>query len=385
MKKDIEKSPVLSSALFLYMLIIILLMTLMPFNFRIPDKFVLFMKIEIWDFIKNIFLFIPIGFLHRLSGKRNLSPSCLKELLMGIVLSSLIEFLQLFLPDRYSSLADILSNGIGAFAGGWICMIISRRLNEKNVLKLFTLELPLMSIIYLLSPLLCFNGLLNSTVNSRLPSLFLLGIFLSRIFASLYMNRLAYSTNLGGTTVSIAAAAWFTFFSFPTLLKFPLHVAGIALLVFLSVIIQIRFNRVPSDSRFEVATIKSALPFYIVYLFLLMRWTHFLKFPEWKLPIAFHYLRVPSGLMELSFVEFLAAFTLMGYITAMIHTRSQSPLPSAACWATGIPLVVTFFTILQRGTLPSVLSAAFPFLAGTVFSLAGVLIYNLQIAAIKRA
>lgn len=38
---------------------------------------------------------------------------------MGVVLSLAVETLQLFLPGRYCSPVDVLTNGLGAFLGGW--------------------------------------------------------------------------------------------------------------------------------------------------------------------------------------------------------------------------------------------------------------------------
>ena len=52
----------LSYALLIYMCIIVVLITLIPFEFRIPAEFKIVWSTNFVDFITNIFLFIPIGF-----------------------------------------------------------------------------------------------------------------------------------------------------------------------------------------------------------------------------------------------------------------------------------------------------------------------------------
>ena len=76
--------------------------------------------INVEDFILNIFLFIPFGFLlSRLRLKKHEKHVALFVILTGCVTSIGIETTQIFL-DRFTSLTDVLSNTFGSFLGYWI-------------------------------------------------------------------------------------------------------------------------------------------------------------------------------------------------------------------------------------------------------------------------
>lgn len=64
------------------------------------------------DFIRNILLFAPAGVFFVLQGR-----SVPKAILLGFALSAGIEVTQVFVPGRYATLQDILSNGLGAGFG----------------------------------------------------------------------------------------------------------------------------------------------------------------------------------------------------------------------------------------------------------------------------
>ena len=74
------------------------------------------------DLFVNIVGFIPLGYLTlsyfhsaALVKKRGLSP--VWAMLGGVVVSLVIELLQYRIPGRFSSMLDLLANGLGTFAG----------------------------------------------------------------------------------------------------------------------------------------------------------------------------------------------------------------------------------------------------------------------------
>ena len=70
------------------------------------------------DFVLNIFLFIPLGFLAPLISKR---CQCVKNtLLLGGGLSLAIEIAQLFTLYRATDIDDLITNTLGAFLG-YLC------------------------------------------------------------------------------------------------------------------------------------------------------------------------------------------------------------------------------------------------------------------------
>jgi hypothetical protein len=58
-------------ALLLYIVIVVVLITLIPFEFRIPDNIQIYWTTNYSDFFTNIILFLPVGFIFRLSRRTN--------------------------------------------------------------------------------------------------------------------------------------------------------------------------------------------------------------------------------------------------------------------------------------------------------------------------
>ena len=107
-------------------LLLILTLTLFPFNFS-PEKLSVreitkgFHHVSnTLDFIFNIWLFVPFGFscswLMQLRNRRA-SEKVLAVVAISLSLAITIECLQLFLPDRFSTKADIIANGLGGLIG----------------------------------------------------------------------------------------------------------------------------------------------------------------------------------------------------------------------------------------------------------------------------
>lgn len=77
----------------------------------------------------NIILFIPFGFFSAIILKK-LRDKWIYGILIGLIFSSIIEFLQTF-NGRYGELGDILMNTIGTFIGYEIGFLLSK-LNQRQ-------------------------------------------------------------------------------------------------------------------------------------------------------------------------------------------------------------------------------------------------------------
>jgi glycopeptide antibiotics resistance protein len=108
-------------------LLVILFATLMPFQFRFR-QFSLesyFSRFTIgpnsnFDFIRNILLFAPLGFvLGAILDQRGWSKNRIRLVVFcsGLLLTLTVESLQQFLPGRQPSVTDLLANTIGAMVG----------------------------------------------------------------------------------------------------------------------------------------------------------------------------------------------------------------------------------------------------------------------------
>lgn len=108
-------------------LLAILVLRLIPFTFaydgRIPFERVTWQPLSLRDVPLNVALFIPFAF--GLAGtlvRRGVPWPAVRRrvLLVSVALSAALEALQVFMPDRAPSFADIAANALGAAAGLWL-------------------------------------------------------------------------------------------------------------------------------------------------------------------------------------------------------------------------------------------------------------------------
>jgi glycopeptide antibiotics resistance protein len=110
-----------------------------PGSFRVPEPLIL---ISPWrdkgfkrfnDMAINILGFIPFGFLslaHFSSIQRSYyssAKSFLIVVLLGSLLSLIIELLQIYLPTRYSSSTDLICNIFGTSAGAFLYQFVFKK------------------------------------------------------------------------------------------------------------------------------------------------------------------------------------------------------------------------------------------------------------------
>lgn len=80
-----------------------------------------------FDALTNWLAYLPFGFLLKLTLRVRFQParSLLLATLGGLLLSLSLEYLQMYLPNRISSNADVLTNGFGAFSGALMAWLIA--------------------------------------------------------------------------------------------------------------------------------------------------------------------------------------------------------------------------------------------------------------------
>jgi glycopeptide antibiotics resistance protein len=72
------------------------------------------------DFLANVLLFTPFGYLQRRAGLNLLRREMLSTVVAALALSLGVEFAQLYMHNRTPSTADVLSNVMGAMLGGFV-------------------------------------------------------------------------------------------------------------------------------------------------------------------------------------------------------------------------------------------------------------------------
>jgi glycopeptide antibiotics resistance protein len=122
-------------------------------------------------------LFLPVGFIFKLSRRATRDRFCVSVLILRALLSVAIEFTQLFIPGRYASAIDVITNGVGAWLGGLIFVLLAKSLKEERTDRLPAMELPLMNLVYLLIPLMWLTGLATGGEVLRWLLVVLLGLF----------------------------------------------------------------------------------------------------------------------------------------------------------------------------------------------------------------
>ena len=80
-----------------------------------------------YDIISNVVAYVPFGFFIALAQRRQPPAGRLSiAIVIGTLLSCAMETLQMFLPTRDASVADLLSNAAGTAFGGALALALIR-------------------------------------------------------------------------------------------------------------------------------------------------------------------------------------------------------------------------------------------------------------------
>ena len=377
----------LGYALLIYMCIAVVMITLVPFEFRMPERFHVTWSTNFTDFFTNILLFVPVGFLLNLTRRENTDFFCLQALALGVLLSLAVESAQVFIPGRYPQVIDVITNGFGAWLGGFIFTLLKKWLQEERAGRLFAPQLPLVGLLYLLIPLMWLNALATGQEEARVWFLLLLGIIGAGLICSVYVNRFKHTGTFGYTKLSVFVFCWFFISALPLLINFPLKIVyfGIVIIFIVQILARLAGNGAAREKRFEIPTIKKLLPIYIIYLLLLAFWPTTITAGEWQNRVIFEELIFEERIVLIfRFVEFIAAFTLLGYIIAEMRGRKNETVEKTLGWTFFITAVAAIFIEIIK-TYPAlnnlnVLSIIIIISA----SIYGAVIYRLQLSAIER-
>lgn len=335
--------------------------------------------------VANIFLFIPIGFLFALTQKNSKAPFCFHALGFGIFLSLTIEFAQIFVHGRTSSVIDILTNGSGAWMGAIFVRYLRNKLSEDWTIKLFSFEMPLMNIVYLLIPLMWLNSLATGDEKDRLWFLMLPGLFGAGVLSSIYVYRNNALKNYAPNQFSFFVFGWFIMASVPALINFPIHVVAFGICIGLIARIWVRLLRKIhiSERRFELPTLKKLLPLFIIYLLLLTVWPTTLPFKDWQSHVNLLEFTFDKRMVfTFRFIEIVAAFTLLGYIIAEMRGRRKESFFETFGWVYLMALCASVVMALLRSFPPPFEFNIFEMVLIVSASLYGAAIYRLQLATI---
>jgi uncharacterized membrane protein len=171
------------------------------------------------------------------------------------------------------------------------------------------------------------------------------------------------------------------------LTNFPLKILffGIVIIFVVQILARLTGNGAAREKRFEIPTIKKLLPIYTIYLLLLAFWPTTITAGEWQHRVIFEELVYEERIVLIfRFVEFIAAFTLLGYIIAEMRGRKDEAVEKTLGWTFFIAVAAAIFTEVLK-TYPTLSSINILSIVIIISAcLYGAVIYRLQLAAIER-
>ncbi len=333
-----------------YVVVTALVITLAPFRFSVQAMHGLSTEWTKFDLVMNVVMFIPLGFLYRVTRPRGATRAWWMAVLLGALLSTSIEYAQLFEASRYSSLLDILTNTSGAAIGSWMFSRLSQRLRiGAAAVSTLALELPLMGLVYLLIPLLWLTGL-SSAGTERAWLLLPMAAFGGAIIGAVHGAYLQPAQRVGARGLISSTAAWFLVASVPGGRLQPMvMLAGVIVAVgaaWLRSAATSRARLQQGPHRFELPTLRLVMPLFAAYLALSALWPLDAAGIVWRAGWEFFPALNGEITQRLVFqaLEYTAAFTVAGYITAEFHGRANADfravLVRVLCWGGALAVML---------------------------------------------
>ena len=367
-----------------YLLGITVVITLAPFRFARPPVYHLSYQMDPGDMLANVLLFAPLGFLFRASATTPPGRRPLAAFAAGLAVSVALEAAQLFLPGRFSSPLDVATNALGAWLGARLHARVQARL-DADLVRGLGLELPLVNLVYLLVPLLWLDGMAAGHEAGRLVLGPLLGLAGGVVIAAIWRQQLRGLVVRTPGGLAAVAGVWYALGAFPGLVGRPVLLLAGALAIALLVRLEAGRPLPPApDRRFELPTLRRVWPLFGGYLVLSALWPLPWVAGAWRGGWALSDLGDMPGLVPLlRALEYLAAFTLLGYTIAEARgRRTESPARLTGGVAA---LCVGAAAILEglRGFHPAHRASLLALLLAGAAGLYGGLIYRRQLAAVR--
>ncbi len=281
------------------------------------------------DLVLNVVMFLPLGFFWQATRARERPTPWWVVGLLGAGLSATIETGQLFIAERYTSAFDVITNGLGAALGARAFDLVRPRIHVgAQTVSAFALELPLTGLVMLLVPLLWVSGFASAGAE-RTWLMLPVAAFGGAVLGAVHGAYLDHTGRVTRTMLLAAVAVWFLVATLPGAATRPeILIAGSTLAVggaWLRSVATARARREGGARRVELPTLRAMLPLFAVYLALMALWpldsVDGVWRGAWILAPARDELATTLLMQEL---EYLAAFTVTGYITAEFHGRANA-------------------------------------------------------------
>ncbi len=324
------------------------IITLAPFHFAASPQHGL-SAVWTWsDLVMNVLMFLPFGFVYQMTRPAGAPAPFGRVLLLGAALSAVVETAQLFEPTRYTSLFDIATNALGAAVGSTAYLVALKRVQGENAVRTLALELPLMALVYLLVPLAWLMGL-TSGQDVRQWLAVPVGLFAGGILGTVHAAYLTPGKKVTYGWLLASALLWFSVALLPaTIRDRGLVVAAAAVTLgsaWLRSIATARYRTCFGSRRFELPTLRLMMPLFAAYLALSSLWPLDEATATWRASLGL----LPAGTaltnrLIYQMLEHVAAFTLVGFMTAEFYgryeTRYREIAPRVLGWGAGVSLLL---------------------------------------------
>jgi hypothetical protein len=315
-----------------YLALVILVVTLVPFRFAVPDRIVLTGFTGPGDLVANVGFFWPLGFVLAFAGER-------RALQLGFLLSVSVEVTQLFLPGRFPSLLDVATNTLGAGLGGATCGLVrsalARRADAGGVLAL---DLPLAGLLYLFIPLLWLSGLASTGDPSRRWLALVVGLAGVVVLAAIDRHLLA-PRRTPRWAMPVGSALWFGLGLLPGWYAEPgfVALASVGAGGLVALLARVLETVEPAGRRYEVPAVRRAGAVLLVFLVLAALWPIGSLTAGWRGGLGLAWPGGAGQVAILRFLELLAGTAVAGY--GFAEARGRRPESAsrgrATAWVAG--------------------------------------------------
>lgn len=378
-----------------YLALATAIITLAPFDFRPDTPHGLSDEWTTKDLILNVVLFLPFGFIHELmrpSGLVRPGERWRRLLANALLLSGGIELLQVWLPLRYPSLLDLVTNGLGALLGGWSYQAMTRRFDEGRVVQLLALEVPLMAIPYLLVPLTWLVGLGAEADGTRRWLLLPLAACGAIVLTTVHGRFVRTPGEPHWGWLAIGVSGWSLVTMGPASRGEPRWLVATLLTISATVaarVVSLRWSagRPGDRSRVEQPTLLVVIPLLAIQLVASALWP-FLSAPpgrpHWQWGWSLAPVNVPfTTPLVLIQLEQVAAFALMGYVMAEFGGRRVRRFRATVPALLGTAGVSAGLVQLGRGWHPQLGASVSLWFCSLAAALFGGWVYVLQRAHVQ--
>ncbi len=315
----------LSQALLSYIVVLIAALSLLPFEFVLPERVDFTLSVAPLSVLATTAMFLPYGFLTRRARTSRRGQHVLSIMLSAALLSLALEMARFFIPAAAPSPWHLFAAIAGAAIGATLCeRLHDNARSSTTALNALLLQLPLMGLIYLLLPLLWASGAAARGDPARLALTLCIGLTGASIIGSIARAIRGHTPDRSWWLVPAVAGSWMTIGVLPSaLVDWRLTVVGI-LIVTVFAAWRGRWSAPPFvERRYEGPSLLAASPFTALYLIGAGIWPgHSFR----TIPLV--HLGMPTtdaGLaLVLPLLEMGIAATVLGYVIAEFHGRTES-------------------------------------------------------------